>query len=264
MPAPAPAAAADPSTADLAAPGPAHAAAPGSVRPADLPPWVASATSRLFGALSGARRARVFHPRGLVLEGTATLSGPVGALLAASSPAPVVVRLSRGLGLRHPFPDFNGVAVKLPGAHGPGRDQDLLLVSSLRAPVGRHVLVPAPGFSSTGSSSILPYRAADGLVVFRAGPVVPGVLADVPAGLPLTVDLLAAPLFGPWAPVARLVLTHHVPDDEAADRELGFDPWNTGDDLVPAGFLNRLRLPAYAGSRAARPGRVTSPVPTGS
>ncbi|HEX9992615.1 MAG TPA: hypothetical protein VGB14_06790 [Acidimicrobiales bacterium] len=225
-------------------------------RPADLPPWLATATGRLFGALSGARRARVFHPRGLTLHGTARLTGEVGRLLApeATGPVPVVVRLSRGLGLRHPLPDFNGVAVKVPEAHGPGRDQDLLLVSSLRAPVGRHLLVPAPAFSSTGSSTILPYRTPHGLVLFRAGPVDPGTLADVPAGLPVTIELFAAPLLGRWERIAELVLDHHVADDEAADRELAFDPWHTGEDLVPAGLLNRLRLPAYAASRAARPG----------
>jgi hypothetical protein len=229
----------------------------------EVPAPVAAATGRLFGALSRGRAARVFHPRGVVLTGTATLSG-TGRLLAGSSPADVVVRLSRGLGLRHPFPDFNGVAVKLPGAHGPGRDQDLLLVSSLRAPVGRHLLLPVPTFSGSGSSSILPYRTPDGLVMFGAEPVSPGVLGEVAAAVPIRFRLLAAPLVGGWEPVADLVLTHHVPDDEAADRALAFDPWNTGDDLVPAGFLNRLRLPAYAASRSARPGRVSSPVPGGS
>lgn len=217
-----------------------------------------AATARVFGALSAGRGARVFHPRGLVLRGTATLTGTTGALLAGPppGPVPVIVRLSRGLGLRHPFPDFNGVAVKLPDAHGEGRDQDLLLVSSLRAPVARHVLLPVPTFATSGSSSILAYRTAGGLVMFGASPIEPGVLADVPAHLPVTFRLLAAPVLGRWAPAATVVLTERVPDTEAADRALAFDPWNTGAGLVPAGVLNRLRLPAYAASRAARPGRV--------
>jgi SAM-dependent methyltransferase len=40
---------------------------------------------------------------------------------------------------------------------------------------------------------------------------------------------------------------------EPVDAEqLGFDPWHCGGGLVPHGFLNRLRAPAYVGSREGR------------
>lgn len=220
-------------------------------RRARLPAPVARATSRVFGGLSRARGTRVFHPRGVAMAGTARMTG-LGVRLAGRESADVVVRLSRGLGLRHPLPDFNGVAVKFPDAHGPGRDQDLLLVSALRPPVARHVLVPLPSFGSSGTSTILPYRTPDGLVLFRTDPV-----PHLDVDLPVRIRLQAASLLGPWEPIGELVLVRRLSD--ATSREVSFDPWNTGDDVVPAGILNRLRRPAYAGSRAGRPGKA-SPV----
>lgn len=220
-----------------------------AARRARVPAPVAGATRRLFGALSRGRGTRIFHPRGIALTGTARMTG-LGVRLAGRESADVVVRLSRGLGLRSPLPDFNGVAVKFPDAHGPGRDQDLLLVSAPRPPVARHVLVPLPSFGSSGTSTILPYRTPDGLVVFRTDPL-PDLGAHGDPQLPLQVRLLAAPLLGRWEAVGELTLVRRLSDDESD--EVSFDPWNTGDDVVPAGFLNRLRRPAYAGSRAGRP-----------
>lgn len=234
-----------------------RAAEPGSsaLAAASVPAPVANAVARVFGGLSAARRARVFHPRGIAFAGTAELHG-AGTRLAGSANPDVVVRVSRGLGVRHPLPDFNGVAVKFLDAHGPGRDQDLLLVSALRRPVARHVLVPVPTFASTGTSSILPYRSPDGLVMFGAEPLPEPDLAGLEGALPFPVRLLLAPLAGRWAPIGELRLTERLGDDVAG--ALRFDPWHTGADLVPATFLNRLRLAAYAASQAARPERPRS------
>jgi hypothetical protein len=35
-----------------------------------------------------------------------------------------------------------------------------------------------------------------------------------------------------------------------AGETLRFDPWQSGGGIVPTGLLNRLRAPAYRGSRA--------------
>ena len=59
---------------------------------------------------------------------------------------PALLRFSRGAGLPEPLPDKLGVAVKLPGAYGPGNDQDLLLTSSLDRPLLRRLLFPATSF----------------------------------------------------------------------------------------------------------------------
>jgi hypothetical protein len=219
--------------------------------PAGLAPWVAGLTARVFAGLSGSRDKRPFHPRGVALAGTAELA-PDGAALARSSPAAVVVRLSRGIGLPHPLPDFNGVAVRFVDAHGEGCHQDVLLVSAPRFPVARHLLVPVPSFSWSGFSSVLPYRTDAGLVLLGAEPLAaPGTPDQWDGGAPLRLRLLVAPLLGPWRPAADLTLTARLDDEEA--EKLRFDPWHPGPGLVPAGLLNRLRVPAYAASQAARP-----------
>jgi hypothetical protein len=62
--------------------------------------------------------------------------------------------------------------------------------------------------------------------------------------------VLTALLLQRWQPAMEITLDERL--DDADGEALRFDPWHTGDDLVPAGFLNRLRLPAYAASQAAR------------
>src|SRR4029450_7999147 len=51
-------------------------------------------------------------------------------LFQAGATHQALLRFSRGAGLPEPLPDALGVAIKLPDAHGPGVDQDLLLTSS--------------------------------------------------------------------------------------------------------------------------------------
>jgi hypothetical protein len=233
------------------APVPAGGAAP---PPRTPPAAVTDAVAALFGGAAALRTARGLHPRGVVLAGRARIA-PDGHALAGASAVDAVVRLSRGIGLPHPWPDFNGVAVRLLDAHGAGRHQDVLLTAAGSPPVLRHVLVPVPSFRALGTRSVLRYRAGGRSVVLGADPLDVGTLAEARAGVaggrPLRVRLRVAPLLGRWRLAAEVELTDVVegPDSEA----LGFDPWRTGPDLVPIGALNRLRLPAYAASRAGRP-----------
>jgi hypothetical protein len=120
-----------------------------------------------------------------------------------------VVRFSRAGGLPEPLPDALGVAVRLPGAYGPGRDQDLLVTSS----------------------ADLSAAAASGQLVYElrlAGSL----------GRSRTVGLLAI----------------GEPLDPAATEALRFNPWTTGEGIVPVGRLNRLRRPSYASSQRGRVG----------
>src|SRR5690606_18992483 len=137
-------------------------------RAASLPDVVAAGTARVFAWASGLRNDRVFHPRGVSFAGTAELTPDAVGLFGERRELEVIVRASRGIGLPHPLPDFNGVAVRLLDAHGEGRDQDLLLVSAPTPPVARHLLVPAPFLGWTGYSSLLPYRTPAGLRVYGA------------------------------------------------------------------------------------------------
>ena len=213
-----------------------------------LPAAVETATARAFETAARWRRARALHPRGDTFRGTAALT-PVGSALGDRAEIAVVVRLSRGIGLPHPVPDFNGIAIRFQDAHGRGRHQDLLLTSALAAPVLRHVLRPAATFAAAGHTTVLPYRRpGGGRIMFRCPPMALERLDDGAAALPFPIALDVATLLGPWERAADLVVT--APEPDAGPR---FDPWNTGDQLIPSGLLNRLRGPAYAGSRAGYP-----------
>ena len=96
-----------------------------------------------FGLLTRLRRARAFHPEGHAYA----------AEIEMASTAPLepgryqgVVRLSRGIGLPEPWPDFLGQAVRMLDGDGVAGIQDLLLVSSVSAVGGRQLIVPRRGY----------------------------------------------------------------------------------------------------------------------
>jgi hypothetical protein len=79
------------------------------------------------------------------------------------------------------LPDVLGVAVKLPNAHGPGADQDLLLTSSTSRPLLRRLLFPARSFVRGAFSTALPYDLGGERVVVLLVPAPTGEPA-VPRG----------------------------------------------------------------------------------
>lgn len=250
-------------------PDPAHLVdAPEEARPARaagraavvrLPAAVAGAVAGVFGAVARLRRDRSLHPRGALLRGTARVHPAGAGLLDPRRTGEVVdvyVRLSRGIGLPHPLPDFNGVALRLLDAHGEGRHQDLLLTSSPAPPLLRHVLVPSPSFARIGFSTVLPVRDRAGRrLLFRVPPLAVRRLTELDEALPLVLTVLVASPLGAWEPAATVTLDSTVPSDHVR-----FDPWRTGPSLVPSGLLNRLRKPAYSASRADAP--VDDPAPS--
>jgi hypothetical protein len=214
----------------------------------------------LFRVLSDARGARIFHPHGVAFRARwepadGTPLSPASPL--ARAPHDAVVRLSRAIGLPEGVPDILGVAIKVLDVHGPGHDQDLLLASSGSTLVTRRALVPTRDFTRAVFSSLLPYRVASrrtvvearvasdrswtfadvetvGVLTRRGGATLPTVEVSLRSGgLAATVPLL-----------------ERLDDQVAAD--LRFDPWHTGDDLTPTGWLNRLRRPAYDASQQGR------------
>ena len=194
-----------------------------------------------------------FEGRLTPLEREGGLGAPV--LEAASRP---LVRLSRSFGLPEALPDPCGLAFRIPDAHGPGRHQDLLLVSSAAAVGGRHALMPSRGFCDRPYSTVLPYRLRGEAVMLGAralGPA-PGpklaTLRERETG-DLEFELLLAPLTGGWLPIARLLLGARLPP--AQTERLDLDPTNTGGGLELAGLLNRLRGPTY---RASQDGRMAA------
>jgi hypothetical protein len=225
-----------------------------------------AAVAALFGALSGLRGKRIFHPDGVAFEAsvrvakrTPELAGT--RLLAEPGDHRALVRLSRGAGLPGGLPDALGLATRLLDVHGPGRHQDFLLITSGGAPLTRHLILPAPaGFFGHGYSSLLLYRLGERIALIGASSRSPrgrGVrslraLAEAVEREPTSFELTWATLTGPWRCWGRLEVGARLAD--AAADKLSFNPWHTGGGIRPVGPFMGLRLGAYAGSQAARSG----------
>ncbi|HEX9969165.1 MAG TPA: hypothetical protein VGB03_03430 [Acidimicrobiales bacterium] len=203
------------------------------------------AAAGLFGLLSKLRGKRVFHPVGSAYEATVTFDADVAVdaeLFRRPGPHRAVVRLSRGLGLPDSLPDVLGLAVKVPDAYGPGRDQDFLFATSGRSPAGRHLLVPTRDVRRRPYSTLLFFRIGEDLFVLGAFPE---------EGEPLRFRLAAARATAEWVPVGRVEVGAELPAE--VSECLRFNPANTSGGIALVGPLNRLRDPAYRASQDARP-----------
>jgi hypothetical protein len=245
--------------------------------------WAAAAAAPALAAgfytLAVLRRSRSLHPTGIGFEGWLQVpdQGPARPgvpLFQAGATHPTLLRFSRGAGLPEPLPDALGVAIKLPDAHGPGADQDLLLTSSTDRPLLRRLLFPARSFVRGAFTTALPYDLGDDRVVLllvparaghrrstdgggRAGG---GALAELRASAAngSRFELRTARSFGRSQALATVTVGPPLPHDQT--EALRFNPWTTGPGIRPAGWLNLLRDTAYRASqrgrrRGARPGR---------
>jgi hypothetical protein len=217
----------------------------------------------LFGTLTRARGARVFHPTGsgYHAEVVITPAGrPTGApFLDEAGSYGAVVRFSRGAGAPDPLPDVLGLAIKVMDAHGPDLDQDLLLATSASPPGGRHFLLPATGFLGRQFSSVLPYLVGGRIRLFGAVAASPAMhdggtaLAEVHVAARtggLLFDLTLAGEFGGWRNIGEVRVGAPLADEDA--EALRFNPWHTGPGIKPIGLLQALRSSAYRGSQRRR------------
>jgi hypothetical protein len=218
------------------------------------------AAAALFSTTSAIRRARTFHPIGAAFEASFTVVEPAGfgvTLLDTPATHDAVVRLSRGVGLREPWPDVLGLALRIHDAHGPGAHQDLLLVTSGDRPIARHLFVPTTGFDGIRFSSVLPYRLGDHDVLFGArSDELDGrrlLLNDMGregATIPVRFSIdIAAPL-GAWEPAARLDIGRQL-SGQTSER-LRLNPANSGGGIEPIGMLQAVRHLSYGASQAGR------------
>lgn len=216
-----------------------------------------AASSVVFGLASFVRRARVFHPDGVAFAAKVDVEGG-GVLPAGSHDA--IVRFSRGAGLPEAVPDILGLALRLVDLHGPGRHQDLLLVTSGSRPGLRHALVPARTFGHRRWSTLLPYDADGRRLVFGARPLsapleearrLDDLRRIVAAGDPVRFALEVAEPSGDWEEVAVITVGSERSDEE--NEGLRFNPANTGGGIEPSGFLQTIRRRAYLGSQEGRP-----------
>lgn len=222
-------------------------------------------TAAAFRAAARVRRARAFHPRGhahtaqvLIDAGSAPDGFPTGEHAG-------IVRFSRGAGLPEVLPDVLGVAVRLVDAAGPRVHQDLLMASTGRAIVGRHLLRPGRWFDAGVFSTILPYDVRGRRVVFGAR-VTGGARIALDDAADHTVELLwTTPGASGWTVMGEVRAVAPLGADE--EGRLGLDPFRTVPEVTPVGRLNQLRRPAYGASRQGRtgdglagslPGRVES------
>jgi hypothetical protein len=224
----------------------------------------------VFRAASWLRGARVFHPRGLAA--TAVWDPPEmptvpGSILGVEHRG-AIIRLSHAVGFRASRPDVIGLAVRLPDAYGPGRHQDLLLASSGTGRIGRHLLRPARDLATTTFSTLLPYAIAGHgrhpIVAHAVAGSAPATYATVIGRGPVEIPAFTLRIGTVDGPVLATIHATGAIAHESAE-PLAFDPWNTGPELRPVGWPNRLRRPTYAASwrgrmarTASRPGRRPS------
>ena len=220
----------------------------------------------VFGAVSWLRSAKSLHPHGVVHEAELRVDGivPRPDLLAGvpfltrRATYSGLVRFSRSLGLPEAAPDIQGMAIRLPDAHGPGRDQDLLLVTSGDGAVVHHLFVPGHGYFDRPYSSVLTFRGEGG--AFLVGARIAGGaprpsgggtefddLGAAAATGDLRYDVGVAPLTGRMTRVATLAVGTRLRDDL---NDMHFNPWNTGGGLEPTGPVNRMRDLVYRDSQA--------------
>jgi hypothetical protein len=217
----------------------------------------------LLAGLAAARGGKAVHPHGVVYDARLVVDGAPSAprastLLSRPAEHRALVRFSRSLGLPHPLPDLLGASLRVIDAYGPGRHQDVMMVSSVDLPVLHHIFLPAGDVQQRPYSSSLPFRAGDetfllGLTPDAGSPRPPGDdeferLARAAATGQMTLGLAAAPVNGRFRRLASLKVGERLPQTLDA---LHFNPFNCGGGLEPVGFLNRLRDYAYPMSQAA-------------
>jgi hypothetical protein len=240
----------------------------------ELRSWTAAAAGPAvavgFYALATMRRRRSLHPVGIGYEGRLQVPDdgqprPAAPPFQPGTTHPALLRFSRGAGLPDPLPDALGVAIKLPDAYGPGADQDLLLTSSTDRPLLRRLLFPASSFVRGAFSTALPYDFGGDRVVLLLVPAptghrrsadgghraARGALAELRAAADgLRFELRTARSFGRSQALATVTVGPPLPDDQT--EALRFNPWTTGPNIHPAGWLNLLRDASYRSSQRAR------------
>ena len=187
-------------------------------------------------ALATRRAPKPLHPRGTVWEAELVRTGsllPTGVpWLDEPGTERAIVRVSAAVGLPHGWPDFQGLALRLP-EHG---DADILLASTGRGPLTRFLLRPVRSSGWHLVTTLLPYRGPEGPLLLAAAPAEPGHHV-----------LLRAEGRGPWVAFAALRLLRASAEAPSFDPILRPPPGLDNYDWV-----TRLRAPSYRAARGDR------------
>lgn len=217
-----------------------------------LAPGLALAAAAALTGLM--RRDKALHPAGHHGSGRLTLNASVPDLgvpaLAGEGTRACVVRWSRAMGLPRGWPDFEGLALRLPGASPHGDEADLLFASTGEHRWSRYLLTLRRPRRFGRLTTLLPVRAGGRALTFALEPSTGG--AD---GLPPTSYALAVSRgTGPWQRVGRLDVAWS--EGDTPDR---FDPVArplAGTEQYA--FVEALREPAYVAARAVARARPTT------
>jgi hypothetical protein len=229
-------------------------------------------TTALAKSLSTAARLRGGRPlsrSGLVLDATLRLYGTSRfwgvSLLDDTAELRGMARLSRFVGLPPPLPDVLGLALRweqpADTASGFGGDApesgeptiaELLLATTGRGVLGRHLLRPETKWSPAFYGSLLPFAAGDRRILLGAVaqrtetvPADSAALAHAVDEGAMMLELVMATEFGPWERFGELSLTGPARSDD--NEPVRFNPaWHPIPGLPPAGPLQQVRGPAYA------------------
>jgi hypothetical protein len=215
---------------------------------------IAALPIRLGAAI---RHRRLFHPAGVLAEGTLERVAPPGEGLPMQS-CDVIGRISKGMGLPGRLPDVAGLAWRIP----PPQDLrsclpwDVLVASTVAG--SRFLLAPTRSWSGATFSSLMPLRFQGSVWWVRAklvtkideqGLALDTIKNQIDSG-DIAFDIEQAKGTRGFQPLARLTLRHLDPTRD----DIPFDPILHSDEdvqLVP-GWLADFRRAAYRRSREGR------------
>lgn len=218
-----------------------------------------------FQAGAAIRHRRLFHPVGVLADGTCERLAPPGEGLPVESGV-IVGRVSKALGTPGSLPDFAGLAWRMQPAPFAATPWDVLLVTaglgSIGARANRLLLRPVTSWADAVYSSLMPLRH-DGKLWWVRGRLItptPGsgmslsAISDAIDAGSLEFDVEQACEGGDFTPLARIRFTQEV---TGSAPDVAFDPVrHTAPDVaVWPEWLRELRQVAYRSSREGRDGR---------
>lgn len=211
---------------------------PAEVTAASVGGALLAGVTRLIDLARPARKP--LHPRGRVAHARLDRLGLVPGIgvpfVDEAGADEVLVRQSRAIGLPAPWPDVQGLALRVPT--GEGRRGDLLLATTGWGRFSRYVLTVSRTPYGRPFTTLLPYRSAAGSVVLGARPS-----GDETMALAVSVE------GGPWRHFADLRISARG----ATDEEIAFDPvQHPVPGLEQYAWVRRLRAPAYRTAQAQR------------
>ncbi len=209
---------------------------------------------------SALRHRRVFHPDGVLAEGSIERLAPAHIGLPVPSGS-VVARVSKAAGTPGALPDVIGLALRIVPQADPNTDWDILLASAGSGVLGRAIgLRPVTSWTGHTMTSLVPLRYRDinwwlrariATKIDGAGVSLAGIRDQLDRG-EIEVELDQARGASHFCPLARATLTKALTPQVGDD--VSFDPVRhtaQGVELYPR-WLADLRARAYDRSRQGR------------